>query len=69
MNTLTLDASGHIQSSWYMLHASSQRLHPEQAEKSRAIQIGSTITIHQNVTIHMGKNRIKILGHPEQISI
>jgi hypothetical protein len=43
MKTLTLDASGHIHPSWYMLQAISQRLHPEQDEKSRAIQIGSTI--------------------------
>jgi hypothetical protein len=31
MKTRTLLASGHIQPSWWMLHASSHRLHPLQA--------------------------------------
>jgi hypothetical protein len=36
-----------------MLQASSQRLHPEQAEGSRAIQIGFTNVFHQKYIAYL----------------
>jgi membrane protein YqaA with SNARE-associated domain len=41
MNTVTLEASGHIRFSWKSEHAISHFLHPLHLESSRAIQIGS----------------------------
>jgi hypothetical protein len=41
MNTLILDASGHMLFSWKSEHAISHFLHPLHFESSRAIQIGS----------------------------
>ena len=50
MKTRIREASGHIQPSWCMLQASSQRLHPVQADGSLAIQMGLTKVVHQNVS-------------------